>query len=237
MKLEKITFSGVDCNTHLPTLQAMATQYPKLELGILLSKSRSGKDNKYPDFTTIKMITEMIPKEQLSLHLCGKVCKSLLVDGLSKFPIKIENGWIDFPLVKKFARVQLNFDYNDVPDIDFIGLKNILFNHEIIIQLHGRNGSCIPMLKEFNANISGLVDTSKGTGLSVIWKKPCFRGVKCGYAGGLGPGNLKKKLKQLDSILERDEVTWVDMETNIRNNNWFCLDRVNQCLKEAHQFL
>lgn len=228
MQLEKITFTGIDKKTPLDQLRNLAAQHPSMELGILLSESRTGNDRKYPSFETIIKITKVLPREQLSLHLCGAVCRNLLETG--KFPY--------LGLLDAVSRVQLNFNYDNIGTIDYCRLKDTLKHVEAIIQLHGRNANVLFKLQDLNARFSALNDNSGGRGLSTTWEfKPPYRGLKYGYAGGLGAGNLKKRLKLLENNLGRDEVTWVDMETHVRKDNWFSLERVEQCLKEAKEYL
>lgn len=228
MQLEKITFTGVDLATPLNKLSNLAAEFPNTEFGILLSASKAGKDRKYPPLHIIEDITKAIPKEQLALHLCGSLCKDLLQKGI--FPYQ--------DLLTGFSRVQLNFSYDKVGHIDYCKTKTILKDVETIIQLHGRNANALFKLQELNARISALNDNLGGRGISTKWEfNPPYRGIKYGYAGGLGPGNLNKRLKLLDNKLTRDEVTWVDMETHIRKDNWFSIDRAQQCLKEAKVFL
>jgi phosphoribosylanthranilate isomerase len=43
-------------------------------------------------------------------------------------------------------------------------------------------------------------------------------GVKCGYAGGIGPDNIREQIIKVNQIVG-DVDTWIDMETLIRSIN------------------
>jgi hypothetical protein len=65
------------------------------------------------------------------------------------------------------------------------------------------------------SNVSMLMDESKGTGvLSKFWSTPpevC----SIGYAGGIGPDNIKRVLNDISLVAGGKEV-WIDMETSLR---------------------
>jgi hypothetical protein len=85
-----------------------------------------------------------------------------------------------------------------------------------ILQINENNSD---ILKYFDGlyNYSVLFDGSGGRGEEAAggWPLP-LTGIKCGYAGGLGPSNLESKLKDLKLIAGMTDV-WVDMESKIRH--------------------
>ena len=86
-----------------------------------------------------------------------------------------------------------------------------------------------------------LFDTSSGAGRSPAEWPAAVEGRFCGYAGGLGPENLKAELEYLDYFLPEDAVVWVDMESNIRDNkqgrSTFSIDKVLQCAEISAPFI
>eukprot|EP00957_Ditylum_brightwellii_P094882 7226210-Ditylum_brightwellii.AAC.1 len=73
-----------------------------------------------------------------------------------------------------------------------------------------------------------LVDDSKGAGvLSKKWPKPSD-GYNIGYAGGVGPANIKDVLQKVLEVGNSCKV-WVDMESSLRSSkngsNVFDLDK------------
>jgi len=60
-----------------------------------------------------------------------------------------------------------------------------------------------------------LVDESKGTGvLASSWPTPP-NGYNIGYAGGIGPDNVKSVLTDIMSVAKGRDV-WIDMESSLR---------------------
>ena len=81
-------------------------------------------------------------------------------------------------------------------------------------------------------NCSTLFDLSHGAGvLPEQWPKP-LPGIRCGYAGGLSPDNIKEQLTLISAAVG-DTPIWIDMETHVRSNNdrLFDLGKVEQVLK------
>ena len=60
---------------------------------------------------------------------------------------------------------------------------------------------------------------------------------RCGYAGGLGPDNLKAELEYLDYFLPENTVIWIDMETNVRTNAKLDLDKVKKCIDIVEPYI
>ena len=69
-----------------------------------------------------------------------------------------------------------------------------------------------------------LFDTSGGKGLHPI-AFPEYPGHFCGYAGGIGPRNV---LHTLDAINAPSDNYWIDMESGVRSDGWFDLEKVKQ---------
>mmetsp|Transcript_12563 Transcript_12563/g.16798 ORF Transcript_12563/g.16798 Transcript_12563/m.16798 type:complete len:215 (+) Transcript_12563:426-1070(+) len=92
-------------------------------------------------------------------------------------------------------------------------------------------------------NVTMLVDESKGTGvLSEAWPTPPD-GYNIGYAGGIGPANIKDVLEKVLEAGNGREV-WVDMESSLRSSkngtDVFDLDKCYECIGavcSAEQFV
>jgi hypothetical protein len=66
-------------------------------------------------------------------------------------------------------------------------------------------------------------------------------GVKCGYAGGIGPDNIAEQMSKVNFIVN-DVDTWIDMETKVRscNDQQFDIVLVEKCLalaERVHQLI
>ena len=56
----------------------------------------------------------------------------------------------------------------------------------------------------------------RGLGVAAaFWPPPPTTGVKFGYAGGLGPKNLKAQITKM-AVAAPGETIWVDMESSLR---------------------
>jgi hypothetical protein len=101
------------------------------------------------------------------------------------------------------------------PNLEFILQKNNETNPlcEGILQLDdepfaGKTG-------HLPKNVSMLLDESKGTGaLASSWPSPPEE-YDIGYAGGIGPGNIKEVLVNVKSAAMGREI-WIDMESSLR---------------------
>ena len=92
-------------------------------------------------------------------------------------------------------------------------------------------------LSEDHPDVSLLYDTSSGAGvLPYTWPSP-MPDRRCGYAGGLGPDNLKAELEYLDYFLPENTVIWIDMETNVRTNAKLDLDKVKKCIDIVEPYI
>ena len=65
-------------------------------------------------------------------------------------------------------------------------------------------------------NVSMLVDESKGTGVSAShWPVPC-KDYEMGYAGGIGPHNVRQVLSDIRTVAAGRSI-WIDMESSLRS--------------------
>ena len=85
--------------------------------------------------------------------------------------------------------------------------------------------------KPYLGDVSVLLDASGGQGIDTPIKVLPNAGnpFKVGYAGGFNPENVADKLRYL---LTNDEVGdfWIDMESGVRTDDWFDLDKVRRVL-------
>lgn len=226
--LDRITFTGPDDGTDFNQLIQISNQHPYVEWGILASISQGG----YPRYPSQKWFKTIQPeaKLQLSLHLCGRWVRYLLV------------GEITFPteLLEPFQRVQLNFhaERTDCKPQEFAKALETLGPKQFIFQIDGVHGNQhLTALKEINPKINAvpLFDISGGAGiLPDSWPKPQPEFDYHGYAGGLGPDNLATQIPLIKQAANNARI-WIDMETKVRSpdDRNFMLDKVNTCLELA----
>ena len=64
----------------------------------------------------------------------------------------------------------------------------------------------------------------------------------CGYAGGIGPGNIRNVLKDIAEATEGVVPTWIDMESSLRTTRTggadvFDLDKCRACIAKARSLV
>lgn len=224
MKLERVTFTGVDAKTDQERLFNIWRKFPNVEFGVLLSESRMGNDNRYPDFEVFKKIVAVVPIQHLSLHVCGKLSREAAEgkNSLEKFTRKFMD----------FNRIQFNnLDTENFTSKGFLDVVGRLSRSEIILPYNKKHELYVnEILKFSNINTVILRDASGGRGITSNWQPPLK--VKTGYAGGLSPVNIIQKMKELEETLPKDYITWIDMENLVRTNDWFDLDKVESILRQ-----
>ena len=196
-----------------------------IEWGVLYSASSQGKQ-RYPEYVKAR---EFIKNKylQTSLHLCGRVVRDLISEG--KFVKCNEPAF----LIENAHRVQLNFNHKRTP-VDLLKLFSGIsrYMHQpTILQVNQANQELIDAVAKFTSpeSFHYLFDASGGRGTEIEEIPQPIEGKYCGYAGGLNPDNLKEKLELLNKSLPEDAVIWIDMESGVRTNNEFDLDKVRKC--------
>lgn len=197
-----ITFTGADDRTCTNWMRNLASKYP-IEWGVLFSPSRQGTDNRYPGGD--KQSELAWSGLRLAAHLCGGHARYVMGDG-DKTRIPVDLGY--------WKRVQVNHANPDASRIAKFchgwGTKGI-GQH--------RNGP-FPA----DAGVEWLFDTSGGRGTApAAW--PAHPGIgRVGYAGGINPANVLDVLRAINC----NGPYWIDMETGVRTDDWFDLDKCEQ---------
>lgn len=230
--LDRVTITGPDDGTDFNRLIEISEAHPFVEWGILASASQEGN----PRFPSRKWFKTIKPeaKLNLSLHLCGRWVRDLLLGDIT-FPTEI---------LEPFQRVQLNFHAENTPcapDRFAKALQN-LGPRQFIFQIDGAHGNThLYAAQRANPELSlvPLFDISGGAGiLPEFWPQPQPEFSYHGYAGGLGPDNL---LTQIPLILQAagNSRIWIDMETKVRSadDKVFVLDKVTNCLEQSSRFI
>lgn len=86
-----------------------------------------------------------------------------------------------------------------------------------------------------------LIDASGGTGRwdQTRWQPPHEALRRVGYAGGIGPDNVVAALSTVWSVVNAHDCAaqngkvWIDMETGVRTDNRFDLNKVESVLAQA----
>lgn len=226
MKLRYITFTGIDARTDVQELKAIQKQYPIAEFGMLWSYHWYENGNRYLNPRSMpKLFGKGI---NLALHVCGKAA-SEAADG---YWDNVNYSLTDCSTncLGLFQRIQLNI--SNRPDIPYRLASTPGGNVEVIIQQ--KDIHHIEMFKrsKWMKNTSVLLDASGGQGIdtSIEVLPNVLRTFKVGYAGGINPDNVAEKLTYL---LKNEQVGdfWIDMESGVRTDDWFDLDKVRSVLE------
>ena len=211
MPLEIATFTGVDARTSLDEVRAIQERYPKTEFGILVgSKTFASTDNRFPPLPVVDKWR--ISGIGLSLHLCGQYSRAVTNEDYDMLPaLRLSAG---------FERAQVNaVEYPDMERIEKFAEAAPVRS----VVLQRRSAEHPPQ----HPQIEYLFDKSGGRGTEGFehWPEPEKEG-RCGYAGGISPDNAGKAMEFIDR--HSDRRTWIDMESGVRTDDWFDLDKVRE---------
>lgn len=199
-----------------------------------------------------KVVKASNDRMELAAHLCGQRVNDVLVYN------KDAQSFLSQLRPWGFHRVQINATavngvdtsnlhanvdslacaIRDHPELEFILQKNEetrpLWEGLLLSESFGGEGKLLN-------NVVMLVDESKGTGvLASSWPTPPEE-YDIGYAGGIGPKNVKKVLEDIMDIAAGRDI-WIDMESSLRTkvsvdgeneNDVFDLGKCFQCIEIA----
>ena len=220
----RISFIVIDKKTDIERLLKIAEKYPEVEFGFLCSESVTGtnQNNRYPALILLQKLKNK--SVNLSLHVCGKLARTVCQTGNFDEVKKLVGQYFDM-----FDRIQLN-----VVGSRFKELVTNTCGKQIVIQTNlsePKSKQTYEMFREANIdNIVFLSDNSGGKGLEVEFDY--FEGVDYqGFAGGLNPENILERKEEIDILWEKDY--WLDMESGVRTDDWFDLDKVEDICKKV----
>ena len=224
MNKTRVTFTGIDALTDIDALCAIQKEHPWVEFGLLVAKSRQGKENRYPDLSIIEKL------EGRGLNLACHVCGSLAKDSVKENNLLALDRFLGWRL-STFNRVQFNIANNDnIPGMVYFDAP--YFVGEIILQQHPDR----PLRTVYSKRpVSILYDASGGEGKErdFVPEKHDFR---TGYAGGINPSNAAEKFARLEkSGLCGD--FWIDMESGVRTDDRFDLEKVRAVIEALAPYI
>lgn len=227
MKLKTITVTGIDDRTDIKVLQNIQRQFPIVEFGVLISDDWEENGNRF--MKPEKILNLRGKNLRLSAHLCGDVAIRN-VEGREFGPRWMSIRQFD----NLFDRCQLNIS-KAKQDLD-IDLSDWPSHIELIIQAKSTKDKDLKVYYSILAESveyiepTVLIDPSGGKGLQ--GKMDILPSVhKVGYAGGINAGNIREKIMELESDYRVSDY-WLDMESGVRTDNWFDVDKVMEVLDE-----
>lgn len=229
-RLKYLTLAGINQNVQIGVLHELAMLYPFAEFGVLFSNEKCGQ-GRYPSLNWISDLAQELrlnPGLRVALHVCGSAVGDL-VDGTSKM----------VPVLQHFSRVQLNFTHSRYPLSSVRRLLKINPETTFITQFSPRGSDLWTNLADL-PNHDVLFGASGGFGSTARWPEPLDRPKAgllqssayipmCGYSGGLGPDNLKRRLRAF-ALLTKNSPFWIGLESSLRVNDKFDLVTAMRCL-------
>ena len=212
-------------------LLAISKDFPFVEWGILLS---SGEEPR-PRYPSIEWIASIEPLSRQGTRFSGHIC--------GEWARKVCRGWFPAQIDHRtFQRIQLNVaHFLEEEVIDPAAMASCLpKNREYIVQVGAALQEGVALarsLQLYDRTISILFDASGGHGVTPAkWPELAF-GMKCGFAGGLGPDDLEQALRSLSSSVG-DAHVWIDMESRVRSEDGerFDINKARTCLEIAGRY-
>jgi hypothetical protein len=240
MILKNVTFTGADDKVNRQDLYDISAKHPSVEWGILWYPKKMGSP-RYPTKEWIKGFLDNKPeKVNVSLHICGADAENFCYSPRGK-------NFDETPLweyIYSCGRIQLNFsvkmDRVAVMDIlnrrsnyDFMYAVNRYHalnpGRYVIIQANKANkilNACL----ESEPSIEFLFDESRGNGKAISEYPEPIPHKYNGYAGGITPDNVLDILRKISNVVPATDEIWIDMESGVRTDNEFDLNKVNNVL-------
>lgn len=226
MKLQFCAITGADDAVAIKDIAAIEKEFPFVEWAILWMPDRAGTP-RFPTLEWIKDFKSQCPTSHASLHLCGDA----LIDFAEGRAVEAMKGFKRIQLNLKFANAGERIDLQQLaaqvkahPDVQFI-----------LQYTEDKKDTLLPLFKDI-PNHALLFDASAGAGISPDkWSAP-VPGHFCGYAGGLGPDNVLENLKMINAVTPADYTTWIDMESKVRTDDQFDLQKVRSVLETVRAY-
>lgn len=226
MALTRVTITGADDRVDPAALAALSWDFPFVEWGILFSRSREGS-SRYPgqEWRARLFDTWSRPSGwnmKLAAHFCGSIARSFLAG---------DDAPLD-DLSAHYRRLQLN-GWGPGARFPDLALRD---DREFVLQVRSAEHlqEATNAAAAVTASVSALWDCSGGRGVEPSDWPAAPDGLRIGYAGGIGPDNVTDVLRTLG--FERGDY-WIDMESGVRTDDRFDLDKVRKVLEAASPFI
>ena len=216
MKLWRVTFTGADNQTSQEEMLKISQEFEFVEWGILFGS----KLDRCPSQEWLAKVPQGM---NLSAHLCGTFVAAAM------------NG--NFLPLESFNRIQLNFYKKRLETaLNCQPLLEAIRKLEQDVILGGNFNGVEISPDKLPPNVQILYDASGGHGVSPKnWPEPA-KHTAVGYAGGLRLENLEDQLQKIEEVA-KDRSVWIDMESGVRTDNRFDLDKVKQCLEICSRYI
>ncbi|KDO32552.1 hypothetical protein SPRG_03027 [Saprolegnia parasitica CBS 223.65] len=218
LTLRAMGFCGADDSVHPKLLQTLSVHYPWIEWGVLFRPDLEGS----PRYATSGWVQQLAAcaratPMKLAGHLCGSRCQDILAGDAS---------FVQELYAMGFHRVQVNATAANHVLVEAGRIDEYVANIrrcmarvpqvEWIIQCNTETKAIWePLAAAPPANMSLLFDASCGLGVPMTEFPKPLPNIPCGYAGGIGPNNIRSMLERVQAASGGAPV-WVDMESSLR---------------------
>lgn len=210
--MQRITLTGADERTDIDQLVELVNRYPHVELGLLYTSTPEGR-NRYPSLRWL-LRTAAECTGRIAIHVCGQTARKQLMEGS-----------LD-ALTRHAPRVQVN---GLLTPQELAACATRV--RTVITQHHEGNAALVDVRLP---NHALLIDSSGGRGISPqAWMPPATH-KPVGFAGGMGPDNLRDELDRILPVSKYN--AWVDMEGKLRtlraDGDWFDIQLARYCASQ-----
>jgi phosphoribosylanthranilate isomerase len=218
-----VTITGADDGTDPNQLAHLSRFYPFVEWGILFSEKRRAGP-RYPSLRWIRSLEDLAAKRltmKFAMHLCGAESRLAILNAH------------DFDPGPAWNRVQLN-GYETGTAMS--AWRENAFNCNFRWILQARTTESLGAAID-DACVSGahvLYDPSGGAGkgpgawpeMFALLASSEKNSIDFGFAGGIGPDNVEYVIGEVLARNARLARIWIDMESGVRTDDKFDLDKV-----------
>jgi hypothetical protein len=224
LNLRLIGFCGADDSVAPELLTIISKQFAWVEWGLLFRSDLEGTA-RYPSLKWVESLLEcnkfMHVRMNLAAHLCRDRCQQVL-EGDQSFVASLSH--------MGFQRMQINATAANGVLVDPQQLSRYAANImtvvraqpyiEWIFQLNDETQPLwLQLLSYVPNNMSMLYDASCGKGVQIqSFPSPSLHpGIRCGYAGGIGPQTIDTVLTAVIQVARTSVFpVWIDMESSLR---------------------
>lgn len=236
-----VSISGADSNVKPGDLIELAKRFPFVRWGILWSRKKAGSQ-RYPTTQWMQALLEAGQEVglQADIHVCDKAFFDSLV--ANSFELTRADPQIMEIFGDRTLQLNINARSMDYSDHEVLSIyRSLGSRYKLILQQHEGTKEAIDQLLQDPQieleNISVLQDASRGKGIAAqMWERPLQVGnqaLATGFAGGVSPENIDEMLDRLQSALMGSGCAdaWIDMESGVRTENEFDLEKVEHILQ------
>lgn len=215
MILDKVTFTGADDETDIWEMQDISAEFPHVEWGILIGNDDRTGGPRYPTLSWRVEFALAIPKNNISIHACGKYARALM-KGEKVYQIEdmgAERVQLNIALGSPKKKISDNELAFALESIENDGAKAIIQINSLTEEVQNR--------MRYLIDVDFIFDASGGRGVLFQGKLPKFVSYPdtMTYAGGLGLDTADAMLHQLHFLYSGPQKVAIDMETKVRDDN------------------